>query len=440
MCGFIAGKYLRKDLDKLLDLMEHRGLKGFRGKKIIDNIYMGHVSLPFVNLDPKVAIQPYVDERNTPFMLVGEIFNHNILGTFQNDTECISELYKEYGHDVFHEFDGFWSFTTIVKDSLICYTDHLGIKPVYYRTDMEALASEITVLKELGKCSPNETYLSNVLKWGYNPGPETPWNEIKQIPPGHYYYEGRVYPYWDWKQVNYGNLKDDMIKSVRNRLKGQREVALLLSGGLDSTIIYSVLKSLKQSIKVIHVENEEAEFAEKVLSYFGNVDEVLKIGFNNVGKNAALLIHQTPVDLGSVKPQIAMAREIEKLGIHCVLSGDGADELFGGYRRSNDYDSQHSDVFMELPYYHLPRLDRTMMKSTIELRCPFLAPYIIRQALKVPYALRNGVKKALINAFGDDIPMEIIRRKKHALKTPEIRSEPLQQRISNITTWREIYD
>ena len=440
MCGFIAGKYLRKDLDKLLNLIDYRGLKGFRGKHNIDNIYMGHVSLPFVNLDPQVAIQPYLDERNTPYMLVGEIFNHNIFGTFLNDTECISELYKDYGHDVFHDFDGFWSFVTVVKGSLICYTDHLGIKPVYYRTDMEALASEITVLRELGKCTHNETFLSNVLKWGYNPGPETPWNEIKQIPPGHYYYEGKVYPYWNWEQVPYEDLRNDIFRSVKNRLKGQREVALLLSGGLDSTIIYSVLKSLNKSIKVIHVENEEAEFAEKVLAYFGDKDEVLKIDFKNVGKNAALLTHQTPVDLGSVKPQIAMAREIEKLGIHCVLSGDGADELFGGYRRANEYDSQYSDVFMELPYYHLPRLDRTMMRSTIELRCPFLAPCIIKQALKTPYALRNGLKKALINAFASDIPIEIVQRKKHALKTPEIRNEPLQERLSNIKTWREIYD
>ena len=66
-----------------------------------------------------------------------------------------------------------------------------------------------------------------------------------------------------------------------------------------------------------------------------------------------------------------MSLSVKKLGFFNVLTGDGADELFGGYSRAKDYDSQLSDVFCELPFYHLPKLDRTMMRSTVELRAPF---------------------------------------------------------------------
>merc|ERR1711991_1311828 len=127
-------------------------------------------------------------------------------------------------------------------------------------------------------------------------------------------------------------------------------------------------------------------------------------------------------------PQIAMAEKLKELEFHNVLTGDGADELFGGYRRAKEYDSQYSDVFCELPYYHLPKLDRTMMRSTIELRAPFLSPAVIVHALNLPWSERMGEKTVLKETFKNLVPKKILDRDKLPLKTDAIRKDPMEQR------------
>jgi asparagine synthetase B (glutamine-hydrolysing) len=298
---------------------------------------------------------------------------------------------------------------------------------------MEALASEIDILIHLGPTTRDEVFMSNTMKWGYSPDARTPWNEIKQIPPGHYYYRGAVYKYWDWNEVSCTDLRTDLLKATELRLGGQREVAVLLSGGLDSTIIYGLIKQLGREVTAVHVDNAEKGFANLAL-HLGDTMHHVKL--NDVTDYEALIVHQSPVDLGSVKPQIAMAKKLRELGFYAVMTGDGADELFGGYRRAKEYDSQMSDMFCELPYYHMPKIDRTMMRYTIETRCPFLAPSICKHAMNTPYAERNGEKKVLKQTFADIVPPEILNRDKHPLKTGIIRNDPMSQRRMNDEIWR----
>lgn len=439
MCGFIAAKGIDQDISKTIEMMDYRGLPGFSGHKKNGVYQWAHVSLPFTNLDPKVCVQPHTDSRGDLFLFVGEIFNWKELDKHlygmeesKSDGQFIGNFYKEYGLDGFHQFDGFWSFVTLKDHEFLAATDFLGIKPIYYRTDMEAIASEIDVLESLHECTEDKLFMSNTLKWGYDPTGRTPWNEIKQVPPGHYYHKGRVHPYWDWNKIEKDTIENALRESVKNRLGGEREVCVLLSGGLDSTIIYKLIEELGYSTKAIHVENHEHDFA-KLVS-----EDLIEVALDEVSDMDAVRIHQSPVDLGSVKPQIAMARKLKELGFHAVMTGDGADELFGGYRRAKEYDSQHSDVFCELPYYHLPKLDRTMMESTIELRAPFLSPKVIKHAMDTPYSLRNGEKLVLKKAFGDIVPEEILNRDKQPLKTDAIRNNPMEQRIKNYEMWKWI--
>ena len=79
-----------------------------------------------------------------------------------------------------------------------------------------------------------------------------------------------------------------------------------------------------------------------------------------------------------------------------------------------------------------------MMRSTIELRAPFLAPYIVKRALETPYSDRNGEKKVLKRAFADIVPQEILDRDKHPLKTDKIRKNPLDQRSANVRIFRDL--
>lgn len=434
MCGFIAAINTTVNVEKLLDDIAYRGLPGFKGyQRIDDKIQLGHYSLPFVNLDPEVAIQP---RPGTNSLFVGEIFNYAELG-FENDIEASYKTFWTKGVRGFHSFDGFWTYVTVVDGALYGVTDHLGIKPLYYRTDVDAMASEPDVLMAFGPVTRNELFHSNTMKWGYDPTGGTPWNEIKQVPPGSYVHKGIVHKYWDWKLVPYStSLHHDLLTATELRLGGQREVAVLLSGGLDSTIIYGLLKLLNKKVTAIHVDNGEKEFADVVLQ----PDDIMHtVNLDDVTDLEAIDIHQSPVDLGSVKPQIAMARKLRELGFYAVMTGDGADELFGGYRRAAEYDSQYSDVFCELPYYHLPKLDRTMMRSTIELRAPFLAPSVIMHALNTSYDYRNGEKKILKKVFADVCPSKILLRDKKPLKTDAIRLTPMDQRIINETNWRKIY-
>ena len=440
MCGFIAGKNIDRDLSKYIEEMKWRGLPGFEGylkfkksKMYLEDqeFQFAHVSLPMSNLDPLKAIQPVMIGDN-PNLFVGEIFNYKNFGDYATDQEACSDLFWKEGLDFFHNFDGFWSFISVIDGEMIGVTDYLAQKPIYYREDIEILASEIDVLRDFGPVTPNKLFLSNVMKWGYDPLGNTPWNEIKMVPPGHYYHGGEIKKYWDWSRIKPGNLREDLLRAVNLRLGGERDVPILLSGGLDSSIIYGLIKESGRDIKALHVENGEASFAEMVCN------DLVKVSLSDVGDREAIAIHQSPVDLGSVKPQIAMARKLRELGFYTVLTGDGADELFGGYRRAKEYDSQHSDVFCELPYYHLPKLDRTMMRSTIELRAPFLAPSIIAYALNLPWNERNGIKKVLVETFGDIVPQKILDRTKRPLKTEDIRMNPLESRKKNLEIWRDI--
>ena len=427
MCGFIAGKDLPQDLSQVIEHISYRGLPGYKGYKRFGThgqFQFAHYSLPFVNLDPTVCVQPVNIEP--PALFVGEIFNYKDFG-YDTDIECAIEEYwaSDVPFERFHKFDGFWSFVTMAHGEIIAATDYLAQKPVYYRTDIEALASEIDVLARLAPVTRDEVFMSNTLKWGYSPDPRTPWNEIKQVPPGHYYHKGQVHKYWNWDQVAYTDLRTDLIRATELRLGGQREVSILLSGGLDSTIIHNIItKELGRTVTAIHVDNGEQDYAHLV-----NPDAI-QVTLDNVTDRESVIVHQSPVDLGSVKPQIAMAKKLRELGFYAVLTGDGADELFGGYRRAKEYDSQMSDMFCELPYYHLPKIDRTMMRYTIETRSPFLAPAVCAYAMNTPYVERDGEKKALKHWFYDLVPTEILNRDKHPLKTDAIRTNPMDNRVA----------
>lgn len=438
MCGFVIHKVNTPDQElttKVIQNMGYRGLPGYDNYKHWKGYDMAHTALPMVNKDREKSIQPISNHAwDTPSMFVGEIFNWQDFGEFDHDGHMLHSLYKEMNDDeIFHHFDGFWSYITFVEGKAIVYTDFLGIKPVYYRTDMEAIASEPNALLAFGKVTPNMLHLSNVMKWGYDPTGATPWNEIRQLSPGHYLYDGQEVRYWDWEKVPLTSLREDLTTAVINRLGGFREASILLSGGLDSTIIYELIKEQGLDITPIHVNNHEKDFASLICK------DLVEVSLESISDREAIAIHQTPVDLGSVKPQIAMGYKLQELGFHNVLTGDGADELFGGYRRAKDYDSQLSDTFYELPYYHLPKLDRTMMYSTVELRAPFLSPAVICHGINTPYTERNGEKKKLKEIFSDLVPNKILERDKHPLKTDAIRQDPMKQRQINHAIWRDQY-
>ena len=221
---------------------------------------------------------------------------------------------------------------------------------------------------------------------------------------------------------------------MKRRLVSDVPVSLLLSGGLDSTILYKLIEQQTHNFTVFHVENDESEYLDD-LNVPGDV-KVIRVPSPVVNKSKIFEANQTPVDLGSVFPQYAIGKAVRENGFSVAISGDGADELFGGYRRAKEYDSQMSDVFHELIYYHLPRLDFLMSRFTIELRCPYLSFPVIQMMIGTPWSGRRS-KEMLKEAFKDLIPKRILSREKKPLKTPKARDDKMGWRLECIKFFRE---
>jgi asparagine synthase (glutamine-hydrolysing) len=230
-----------------------------------------------------------------------------------------------------------------------------------------------------------------------------------------------------------GDFLKILTESIQNRLVSDIPISLLLSGGIDSTIVFEIMKKFTKDFTVFHVENDEAEYLNH-LDFKGIKLKQITLEETNI--NEAMYWNETPVDLGSVIPQLALSKAIKKQGINVAISGDGADEIFGGYKRSFDYDSQQSDIFEELIYYHLPRLDKLMMASTVELRSPFLSKSVIEYGLSIPYEWRID-KNGLKHMFKNVVPKYIIERKKEPLRIKGMRENKIKWRQLCIDTFRE---
>ena len=429
MCGIIATVNVKVNLNKALQKMAYRGYQEKQTITKVGNVQVAHTRLPIVDLSPD-GDQP-AQIANAMGWLVGEVFNFKEFSHSSTDTKAMLEVFLVEGLQGFHKFDGFWTFVTIYQGKVFAATDYLSQKPLYYRTDIKAIASEPVALLELGHSPFDEVFFSNIQKWGYDMTGRTPWENIKQLPAGHYWYDGIIKPYWDWKKIPVVDFKTAVIEATQNRLLGDQPIACLLSGGLDSSIVFALSKELGANLRSFHIENDETHYAKLV------DPNTRALSLKDVLYANAIKYHQSPVDLGSVLPQAILSQAVASEGYHVCLTGDGADEICNGYKRSENYDSQQSDIFVELPYYHLPRLDKLMMKNTIELRTPFLSPKVIKAVLAIPYEQRKN-KQPLKDAFGYLLPPEIINRPKKALKIATIENGT-HSILHNINLFKEIY-
>lgn len=470
MCGLLlAGPLVTTDaFDRACALIAHRGTR-CTTKDLDWGVRMFHARLPIVGLgeeyDQPVDMAP-VGLPSSHLMFVGELLNFR--ESFP-DSQCDLEVVVRTWGDVkgFRNFDGFWSIVTYNSRTCTTYLlcDYLAQKPLYYRTDLLLVASEPQACAVM-PTHPDELYLSDVVKWGYCPDPaRTPYAEVRRVLPGQFLSlsnggrvivdeivdplvpnvlrdEGIDAKYWFQQE-----LRRKIESAVRRRvLSSDVPVATLVSGGLDSAIVYT-LASKYGTVHPYFVADAdpigEGQFLEykNACSVIGplakDIPNLTLCYWNEPSIDDALRVMGEPLDLGSLIPQLALAQAIDE---DVCLTGDGADEFFGGYGRSQRYDSQWSDVFRELVCWHLPRLDRVMMSNRVEVRSPFLARKVCELALALPRELRTG-KRILKDLFRDDLPLGIADQPKVPLRTREVSQD--REKWSHMlvdkfrqTTWR----
>jgi asparagine synthase (glutamine-hydrolysing) len=405
-----------------------------RGIRIKHAGMMSYVRLPIVGLN-EANDQP-VQAGSWTIGFVGELLNfREVEHKAECDADVVAKTWVMQGPQGFRLYDGFWAIIAIQEKQrqLHCLCDYLAQKPLYYRLDEAAAANELDAIASFGPVTPDRLYLSDVCKWGFCPDARrTPYAEVSRVLPGeHVAFDdrGNVSRNFSDALQPAGELKD--LKSALEQATCRRvlcsdvPVACLLSGGLNSSIVYTLAIRYGDVIPYfVHQEMEECDDASEV------VRAAQVAAFNLMPNNPQrspleevriphtrltplLRKLQEPTDLeGRLQTQINLADAISE---RVCLTGDGANELFGGHSRAMRYDSQATDVLRDLICWRLPLLDRVMMKRGIETRSPFLARQVAQITLNLPYADRRG-RNCLRALFKDDLPQQILRKSREPVQ------------------------
>jgi asparagine synthase (glutamine-hydrolysing) len=438
MCGLIvAPRHYAGKIPAALHRMAYRGPDS-SGITYSDRWVMGHTRLAIQNL--KEGHQP-IRTNTGSVSFVGEFFNRPRRCSEQ---AYVRDLANTGNWESLMGIDGFWSIAHITDQRAEVVTDHLAIKPLYVWEEKGIICSELEAMFMLApRPAFDSFYLDFITQTGYPPSVSaTPYRGIKAIPPGTVLtvmgngvnaptIESRRY--WDWGRVpRHGSIRKVVTEAIANRVThSDVPVSMLLSGGLDSSIIYYTLKELGHLVKPFAIENGESEFLPKDQNL-----QFLKATYPTL--ETAVKIMQTPQDLGSLLPQVHLARAVNDAGYRVCLTGDGADELFGGYTRATLWDSQTFDTMFELPVWHLPRLDRVHMYYSTELRSPFLAPAVVASALAVPRFQRT-TKQVLKSAFQGTVPDKILERPKKPLKSQPLLDNPVAHRAALVRSFCNVF-
>lgn len=323
-----------------------------------EEISFGFNLLAFMN-KPELSKQPVISKnRKIVLMFNGEIYNYVRLKKNLEITEDINEanllihLYQKYSENMFELIDGMFAIAIydIEKKKLVISRDSLGIKPLYYVLKNQRLyfSSDLNSLFNIDFVSKkiNLNSLKKYLTYGVNFGKPSMYENIDKVDPCEIiifdlYKKKLEHKYFNqYKEEPYNDITDSLEESVLNTLSSKRKPCLLISGGIDSNIIYSISK-LNQigltTLSTIFETKEESANADALIAR-KNVDKSNHIELN-INFNTYLdLIETSPSKLH--EPKYNKNQEMynyvfghmAKNNIKLALTGDGADELFSGYK------------------------------------------------------------------------------------------------------------
>lgn len=350
-------------LDAMTDLMIHRGPSD-RGTYMADGVAFGVRRLSIVDVDG--GHQPFSNEDGTIWAIQnGELFNHadirrKLTGhklRSRCDTEVIAHLYEDLGDEFPHKLRGMFSIALWdgTRRRLVLARDRMGIKPLYYSVagDTLVFASELKCVIASGLVDPDldPGSIDAYLTLGYFPTPYTPMARVRKLPPGHLLVvdEGRVtvkrywaYPNREARPMGMAEaaerVLDKLDESVRLRLMSDVPLGAVLSGGLDSSLIVALMaRQMSRPVTTFTVgfredaDNELADartFARSLGTEHHEVE--LSLVRDSVQTDElAWFLDEPLADLSSIG--FYALSQLASQHVTVALSGQGADELFGGY-------------------------------------------------------------------------------------------------------------
>ncbi len=416
MCGIVCAfdikqseEVLRPQILRLSKKVRHRG-PDWSGVYSCDKAILAHERLAIV--DPVSGGQPlYSKDKKLVLAVNGEIYNHNEIrqkyeGKYEfttlSDCEVILALYAEKGPDFLEELNGIFAFALYdtEKNTFLIGRDHIGIIPLYQGWDDSGtyyVASELKALE--GHCSRIEEFL-----------------------PGMYYYSAEGEPktwyirdWTDYDNVKENNsdideLRDALENAVERQLMTDVPYGVLLSGGLDSSVISAIAK--KYAAKRIESGNTQDAWwpqlhsfaigltgspdlaaARKVADHIGTVHHEITYSVQE-GLDAIrdVIYHIETYDVTTIRastPMYLLARFIKSMGVKMVLSGEGADEIFGGYlyfHKAPNAEEFHKETVRKLSKLHLYdclRANKSLASWGVEGRVPFLDKEFLDVAMRL---------------------------------------------------------
>lgn len=363
MCGIIGTNTKVENFKNAIELIKHRGPDslGFYEYK---NNQFGHTRLSIIDLDEE-ANQPMVfDDIIITFN--GEIYNYkslikeeSLLCETKSDTEVLIRLYQKYGTKFLNKINGMFSFCIFdkTKNRFFCARDRFGKKPFYYyyKNGRFIYASEMkSIIKLLGKTpNLNQNALNEYLSFLTPINNNSFYEDIYKLDSGsqiileddsfsinkYYSLEGIETKYFDEKVI-LTNIEDILLNSVKERLVGDVEVATLLSGGIDSSLVsslYSKVSNKKINTFCIgyneHTHYSELPYAKIVSKHISsNHHEVIMTKKTFLETIDKMIYHvDEPFADSAAIPTFLLSGYIHKQGIKVALSGEGSDESFLGY-------------------------------------------------------------------------------------------------------------
>ncbi|TNE99041.1 MAG: asparagine synthase B [Deltaproteobacteria bacterium] len=434
MCGILA--VIGKEIDEK-KAFEASKLLSHRGPDEADMVKTEHAVLCHQRLsinDLKTGKQPIQGTRDTWVIHNGEIYNHKALHqelfsdvTFRthSDSEIIVHLYEKKGYEFLNDLDGVFSFIVVDGDKVIAGRDPIGVKPLFYGYDSE---------ERIWFASEYKALIEHCVK-------------IDEFPPGHYFtletgFVRYFQPAWyEGKKPTRGpeELKQALIKACKKRLMSDVPVGVLLSGGLDSSLVASIVsREMKKQGKVlksfsvgISADSSDLSKARAVAEMIGTEHhEVVYTPEEGIALLEEMIHKLESYDVTTIRastPMYIMSKYIRQQGVKVVLSGEGADEIFGGYlyfKNAPTAQDFHEECVRRVKLLNTAdclRADRSTMGTGVEARVPFLDKEFLEVAMeldpKYKVTPKGGMEKMVLRKAFDDLfdpylPGEVLWRQK----------------------------